>query len=234
MLFDRQEKNLRDKASTEYLLWLNELEPSLCADRIPSFRELNHRLWAGTGWSIEVVPGLIPVVDFFKLLARRRFCSSTWIRRPDQLDYLEEPDMFHDIFGHIPLLLNPTYADFMQKFGEIGMKYASDEQAVLKLQRLYWFTIEFGLIHERGQLRIYGAGIASSFGESNHIFDDDITVLPFDVEKVMETSFRSDVMQTEYFAIPSFESLYRSLDGVEEHLVNTQMESSGPATVEIR
>jgi phenylalanine-4-hydroxylase len=217
-LFERQEANLRDKASVEFLLWLNELSPALESESIPSFRELNHRLWAGSGWSIEVVPGLIPVSDFFKLLARRRFCSSTWIRRPDQLDYLEEPDMFHDIFGHVPMLMNPTFADFMQKFGEIGMKFVGDKEAERKLERLYWFTVEFGMIQEHGQMRVYGAGIASSFGETNHIFGDGIDILPFDLKEVMEKEFQTDVMQTEYYAIPSYESLYRALDGVEELL----------------
>lgn len=218
LLFDRQAINLQDKASTDYLLWLQELAPALQADRIASFRQLNQRLWSGTGWSIEVVPGLIPVGDFFSLLARRRFCSSTWVRKPEQIDYLEEPDMFHDIFGHVPLLMNPTYADFMQKFGEIGMKYADDPNCERQLERLYWYTVEFGLIMERGQQRIFGAGIASSFGESNHIFDDDITIHPFNIDQVLQTEFRTDIMQTEYFAIPSYASLFRSLDGVEEHL----------------
>ena len=230
LLFERQEANLRGKACTDFLLSLSDLEPDMVPQRIPNFQDLKKRLWSATGWTIEVVPGLIPVSEFFALLSRRRFCSSTWIRRRDQLDYLEEPDMFHDIFGHVPLLTNPTYADFMQKFGEIGTKYAGNPVAERQLERLYWFTIEFGLLMERGQPRIYGAGIASSFGEANHIFDDDIKILPFEIEKVLNHEFRSDVMQMEYFAIESFEALWKSLDGIEAMLGNGVIENTSANT----
>ncbi|HHG85777.1 MAG TPA: phenylalanine 4-monooxygenase [Bacteroidetes bacterium] len=215
LLFERQEANLSGKACTDFLLTLSDLGPELVSDQIPNFRALNKRLWASTGWTIEVVPGLIPVGEFFELLSRRRFCSSTWIRKREQLDYLEEPDMFHDIFGHIPLLTNPTYADFMQKFGEIGTKYAGNPAIERQLERLYWFTIEFGLLMERGQPRIYGAGLASSFGEANQIFSGNISILPFEIEKIINHDFRNDVMQTEYYAIASFEALWKSLDGID-------------------
>ncbi len=218
LLFARQLENLQEKACQDYLNCIERLKGVHHADKIPNFRELDSELWASTGWTIEVVKGLIPVVDFFELLSRRRFCSSTWIRRRDQLDYLEEPDMFHDIFGHIPLLTNPTYADFMQKFGEIGLKYADDPVAVAKLERLYWFTIEFGLLMEQDQIRIYGAGILSSYGESKQIFETEITVNPFDINEILNKSFRKEVMQAEYYAIESFDQLFHSLEEAEKLL----------------
>lgn len=227
LLFDRQEQNLQDKASAQYLESLNELKSVHHAQAIPEFRALSGKLWATTGWTIEVVKGLIPVDEFFELLSRRRFCSSTWIRRRDQLDYLEEPDMFHDIFGHIPLLTNPTYADFMQQFGALGVKFQHSPEAVVMLERLYWFTIEFGLIMEESIPKIYGAGIASSYGEAKQIFEPDaITVHPFDIDRIMLKPFRKDVMQTEYFAIESFQQLWESLEKAE-----LLLESAAVATV---
>lgn len=223
LLFARQLENLQDKASQDYLDCIEKLKGVHHDNAIPNFRELDSELWASTGWTIEVVKGLIPVAEFFELLSRRRFCSSTWIRRRDQLDYLEEPDMFHDIFGHIPLLINPTYADFMQKFGEIGLKYANDPEAVTKLERLYWFTIEFGLLLEQDQTKIYGAGILSSFGESKQIFDSDITVMPFDIKEILNKDFRKDVMQTEYYAIESFDQLFHSLEEAEALLAKPEL-----------
>lgn len=219
LLFARQEENLQDKACTEYLECLANLKDAHHAGAIPEFRELSGKLWAATGFTIEVVKGLIPVDEFFELLSRRRFCSSTWIRRRDQLDYLEEPDMFHDIFGHVPLLMNPTYADFMQQFGALGVKFQGSPAAVDMLERLYWFTIEFGLIMEGGRAKIYGAGIASSYGEARQVASGaGITVKPFDIEEIMLKSFRKDVMQTEYYAIESFQQLWESLGKAEQLL----------------
>jgi len=218
LLFDRQIENLQDKACGDYLAAIESLKDAHHGGAIPDFRDLNSKLWAATGFSIEVVKGLIPVNEFFELLSRRRFCSSTWIRRRDQLDYLEEPDMFHDIFGHIPLLLNPTYADFMQQFGALGVKYAHDPHAVAQLERLYWYTIEFGLILEKSQPRIYGAGIMSSFGESKQIFETDITIHDFDIHAILNHQFKKEVMQTEYYTIGSFYQLFKSLEAAEQLL----------------
>lgn len=217
-LFERQLKNLPGKAHPEYLRCLDQLSEVLNPNRIPDFSELNEKLMAENGWSIVVVPGLIPVDDFFKLLSEKKFCSSTWLRQMSQLDYLEEPDMFHDIFGHIPLLMNPDYARFVQKFGEMGVKYGHDKTVEKQLQRLYWFTIEFGLITQMDLTRIYGAGILSSSGESNHIFDDDITVLPYDVEKILHNDFITSEIQTKYYEIESYEQLFESIGELEKSL----------------
>lgn len=220
LLFDRQVDNLQNKACTDYLLCLQEMQSSLHGQQVPVFKDLDRQLWKATGWTIEVVPGLIPVTDFFELLARRRFCSSTWIRRRDQLDYLEEPDMFHDIFGHVPLLMHPTYADFMQQIGALGVKYAGNRDIEDQLERLYWFTIEFGLLRERGQHRIYGAGILSSYGEAKHVFDPAVEVRLFDIEEIMHMEFRKDEIQSKYYLVKSFKELFASLDTIEDRFAS--------------
>lgn len=211
LLFERQAVNLVGKACTEYLQGLEVLRPVLNPDRIPDFNRLNAALKAKTGWSIEVVAGLIPVDEFFLLLSQKKFPSSTWLRSRDHLDYLEEPDMFHDIFGHIPQLAHTDYSHFMQKFGEIGYLNRHDEALVIKLQRLYWYTIEFGLILEHGKRRIYGAGIASSVKETQHTFNADIQVLPYDIHQIMATDFIISNIQSTYFEINSYQQLYASL-----------------------
>lgn len=209
-LFERQEVNLQDKACDEYMLALQRMKPVLHQNAPPNFNEINTWFQESTLWEIHCVPGLIPVEDFFQLLAKKKFCSSTWLRSMEQLDYLEEPDMFHDIFGHVPLLSDPIFSEFAQEFGRLGCTVLNDPKRVLMLQRLYWFTIEFGLINQNG-LKIYGAGIASSFGEANSIISGAAPIVEFDIEKVMQTKFRTDVMQSQYVVIESFERLFESL-----------------------
>ncbi|MCH8549686.1 MAG: phenylalanine 4-monooxygenase [Balneolaceae bacterium] len=222
-LFERQEKNLQGKAHPEYLRCLDQLSDVLNPNEVPNFDKLNEHLMAENGWSIVVVPGLIPVDQFFKLLSQKKFCSSTWLRKMSQLDYLEEPDMFHDIFGHIPLLMNPEYAQFVQQFGALGVEYGHNKTVEKQLQRLYWFTIEFGLISLDEKTRIYGAGIISSSGESNHIFEDDINVSPYDVDKVLHNDFITSEIQTQYYEIDSFSDLYGSVKELEESLKSEVM-----------
>jgi phenylalanine-4-hydroxylase len=221
ILFERQAKNLNDKACVEYLNCLDEMNSVLNEKRIPKFNELNTVLKQKTGWSIEVVPGLIPVDDFFKLLAQKKFCSSTWLRKKSQLDYLEEPDMFHDIFGHIPLFMNDVFADFVHRFGLLGVKHLHNPNILTQLQRLYWFTIEFGLFNQKNC--IYGAGIISSFGESNHIFNDSIEVIPFDINKVLKQDFINSEIQQLYFSINSFDELYNSISEAEKIFDNNEV-----------
>ena len=211
-LFTRQIKNLEDKACKEYLCYLNELAPVLHANAIPNLNELSDLLFEKAGWKIEIVPGLIPVKDFFELLAEKKFCSSTWLRKISQLDYLEEPDMFHDIFGHIPLLLDPTFGDFAQKLGEIGLENHENETIVVQLQRLYWFSIEFGLIKVNHERRIYGAGILSSFQETNGIFDTNTEIFAFNLEEIIHSDFNNMTIQTKYYELESFEELFESLN----------------------
>ncbi len=218
-LFERQQRNLPGKAHPEYLKCLNQLSDVLNPKKIINFNELNEYLMAKNGWSVVVVPGLIPVDDFFKLLSQKKFCSSTWLRKMDQLDYLEEPDMFHDIFGHIPLLMNPNYARFVEEFGKLGVQFGHNKTVERQLQRLYWFTIEFGLIKKNKDTQIYGAGIISSAGETAHIFEDDIEVLPYDAEKVLNNDFITSEIQTRYYEIESFEQLFNSVVELQHSLM---------------
>lgn len=211
-LFDRQIKNLDDKACYEYKVALKELEDVLNRDKIVKFNDLNESLLSKTGWSIEVVKGLIPVELFFDFLSRKKFCSSTWLRTMEQLDYLEEPDMFHDIFGHVPLLVNDVFASFMEEFGKLGVSCLKSPEKVVMLQRLYWFTIEFGLIGELRNKKIYGAGIISSFGETNHAMQGNVEYKSFDLDKIMNTNFRTDEIQNFYYVIPSFEELFEAIE----------------------
>jgi phenylalanine-4-hydroxylase len=219
LLFERQRLNLESKGSSTYLECLEQMKPVLNADSLPNFRAIEEWFKDYTGWSIEVVPGIIPVNRFFKLLANNRFCSSTWLRSKNSLDYLEEPDMFHDIFGHIPLLCNPVFSSFMKKFGEIGVKHVHDPLIELQLQRLYWFTIEFGVIKE-DKVKSYGAGIMSSFGETNLVDKGEVEFVPFDLNQIIQNDFRTDVVQGKYFVLNSFDELFDSLKKLEQNLLN--------------
>lgn len=216
MLFKRQFKNLTKKGSADYLDCLKLMHPVLNDEEIPDFNKINSWFESQTGWQIEVVPGLIPVEDFFELLSQKRFCSSTWLRNIKNLDYLEEPDMFHDIFGHIPLLANPVFSEFVYAFGKLGKRFIHDKEKLVQLQRLYWFTIEFGVIKEKGVHKSYGAGIISSFGETNQIAENHANFIPFKIETILNKPFKTDVMQEDYFVIDSLAQLFESLPEVEK------------------
>lgn len=205
-LFHRQEAVLKGRACEEFLAGVHAL--GVVADEIPDFRRLNDVLSAATRWSIVAVPGLVPDAVFFEHLANRRFPSTCFIRRRDQLDYLQEPDIFHDIFGHVPMLMNPVFADYMQAYGQGGLK-ALSLGALHHLARLYWYTVEFGLIETPAGLRIYGSGIVSSKGESIYCLEDPRpNRLGFDLMRVMRTRYRIDDFQVTYFAIRSFDELF--------------------------
>ena len=183
--------------------------PSLGArDHIPRFEEINERLKPTTGWELVAVPGLIPERPFFELLAHRRFPVTDWIRKPEEFDYIVEPDVFHDLFGHVPLLFNPEFADHMQEYGKGGLK-AHRLDACELLSRLYWYTIEFGLIRQRAGLRAYGAGILSSPGELRYAVESpEPQRLPLDLERVMRTRYKIDSFQQTYFVIESIQELF--------------------------
>ena len=178
-------------------------------DHIPKFDELNKSLRKATGWELIGVEGLLPELTFFEHLANRRFPVTWWIRKPEQLDYLSEPDLFHDLFGHVPLLMNPVFADYMAAYGRGGVKaHAIGPEALANLTRLYWYTVEFGLIDTPEGLRIYGSGIVSSKGESVYCLRDAApNRIGFDLERVMRTRYRIDTYQKTYFVIDSYEQL---------------------------
>lgn len=206
-LFARQTAMLPGRASQAFLRGIDVLK--LSKPGIPDYRELNARLMDATGWQVVAVPGLVPDDVFFDHLAHRRFVAGNFIRRADQLDYLQEPDVFHDVFGHVPMLADPVFADYMQAYGKGGLR-SLGFGALHKLARLYWYTVEFGLVEEEGALRIYGAGIVSSRGESVFALDDPSpNRIGFDLLRVMRTHYRIDDYQQNYFVIPSFDHLLK-------------------------
>jgi len=208
LLFHRQEALLKSRACAEFLAGLHGL--GVAADGIPDFQRLNDGLGRATGWTIAAVPGLVPDAVFFEHLANRRFPATCFIRRRDQLDYLEEPDVFHDVFGHVPMLMNPVFADYMQAYGQGGLK-ALGLGSLHHLARLYWYTVEFGLIATSAGLRIYGSGIVSSKGESVYCLEDPRpNRLGFDLMRVMRTHYRIDDFQQTYFVIETFEQLFKA------------------------
>jgi phenylalanine-4-hydroxylase len=205
LLFARQQEMLKGRAVRDFSESLGVLK--LSRPGIPNFEELNERLFGRTGWTVVSVPGLVPDAVFFEHLAARRFPAGNFIRSAQQLDYLEEPDVFHDVFGHVPLLAVPAVADFMQRLGELGLD-ALERGRMHRLARLYWYTVEFGLMREEGALRIFGAGILSSFGESRFSLESPEPRRPdFDLERVMRTTYRTDEFQKAYFVIESFDDL---------------------------
>ena len=206
-LFERQARLLPDRAVPEFIDGLKVLKME--SGGIPNFEALSERLMKATGWQVVAVPGLVPDRDFFEHLANRRFVSGRFIRRPDQIDYLQEPDIFHDVFGHVPLLANPAFADYMQAYGEGGLR-ADGLGAIERLARIYWYTVEFGLVRRNEGLKIFGAGIVSSFSESIFSLDDPSpNRIAFDLKRVMRTKYRIDDLQQTYFVIDSFEELLR-------------------------
>lgn len=204
-LFARQSAMLPGRASEAFLRGIDVLR--LEKPGIPDYRELNARLMDATGWQVVAVPGLVPDDVFFDHLANRRFPAGNFIRTPEQLDYLQEPDVFHDVFGHVPMLADPVFADYMVAYGEGGLRSLKFD-ALKQLARLYWYTVEFGLIREADGLRIYGAGIVSSYAESVFALDSDSpNRIGFDLARVMRTDYRIDDFQQNYFVIDSLDQL---------------------------
>jgi len=215
LLFDRQMQLLPAIAASDFLEGIRKI--GFTRDKIPVFDEMNRHLDSITGWQVVVVPGLIPNKEFFELLENRRFPATTWLRRLDQLDYLEEPDMFHDVFGHVPLLANQDFCNFLTGLSKIALRFIDSELAIELISRLYWYTVEFGLINLGNEgLKIYGAGILSSSGESEYSIHSPIPArVPFDVEGIMNIPYIKDKFQEKYFVISSYRELFDSLPEVE-------------------
>ena len=205
MLFERQSKLLPGRACNEFVRGMQDLP--IGPDQIPNFEQLSETLSQRTGWQIVAVPGLVPDDVFFEHLAHRRFPAGHFIRKPHELDYLEEPDVFHDVFGHVPMLMNPAIADYIQAYGEGGLR-AKRLGVLEKLARVYWYTVEFGLVKQPGGLRVYGAGIASSATETVFSVEDDSpNRVAFDLERVMRTNYRIDDFQESYFVLDNLNDL---------------------------
>jgi len=204
-LFRRQCSLLPGRACDEFLRGVEGL--AITDEAIPDFRRLSEILMRRTGWQIVAVPGLVPDEVFFEHLANRRFPAGNFIRKPDELDYIEEPDVFHDLFGHVPMLMNEALAGYLQAYGVGGLR-AKRLGALPNLARVYWFTVEFGLVAQKEGLRFYGSGIASSFAESRFSLDDPSpNRLGFDLARVMRTRYRIDDFQETYFVIDRFDDL---------------------------
>jgi phenylalanine-4-hydroxylase len=208
-LFERQAKVLPGRACDEFLDGLKKL--NLVSDQIPDFERMSDDLEKITGWRVVAVPSLVPDDIFFDHLAHRRFPAGQFIRTPEQIDYIEEPDVFHDVFGHVPMLAHPVFAEYMQAYGKGGQRALKEFGALKNLARLYWYTVEFGLIAKPEGLRIYGSGIVSSRAESIYAVENPSpNRIGFDLERVMRTNYRIDDFQESYFVIDSFDDLFQA------------------------
>ncbi len=223
LLFERQAEILQNRACDEIIQGMETL--NICNDKIPKMEELNAILKKETDFSIVAVKGFIPEYLFFKFLSERKFPSTCFIRKYHQLDYLEEPDIFHDVFGHVPLLVNPIFADFMEEFGRKGLQ--SIESGLLSYAAaLYWFTVEFGLISTKEGIRIYGAGITSSKGESIYCLESDIPArIKYNTLRVMKTNYHIDSFQKSYFVIESYDELFKAIRTLDWQEVRETLES---------
>jgi phenylalanine-4-hydroxylase len=225
-LYERQSRLLPGRACDEFVQGMRALP--IDAHGIPDFRRLSEILARHTGWQVVAVPGLVPDDVFFDHLANRRFPAGQFIRKPQQLDYLEEPDVFHDVFGHVPMLMNPVIADYIQAYGVGGLR-AQTLGMLPNLARVYWYTVEFGLLLQPDGLRIYGSGIVSSYTETLFALEDPSpNRIRFDLERVLRTRYRIDDFQETYFVIGSLDELlelaridfapyYRRIGGQPEH-----------------
>jgi phenylalanine-4-hydroxylase len=220
-LFNRQMEILPSIANSEYLEGVQTM--GFNAEEIPNFKKINTRLGSLTGWNVVPVNGIIAPIDFFPLLAHKKFPSTTWLRPMHQLDFLPEPDMFHDVMGHLPLLSNQVFADFFQRIGVLGCQYQHVPKATAMLGCLYWYAVEFGLIQvENDTVKVYGAGILSSYGELQSALNKESVYLHFDVQRILNSSYDDSHIQQQYFVIESFEQLYNSMDEVEQLLIHVK------------
>jgi len=207
-LYDRQMERLSGFACDAYFRGQEQL--GFTADAVPQVQDVDRKLAALTGAGVQPVAALIPQKEFSTLLKNRRFPVATFIRRREHIDYIEEPDIFHEVFGHCPMLTDENFCNFMERFGELALTLPKAD--IKLLYRLWWFTVEFGMIHEDGRLKAFGAGIMSSPSEVAHAASDQAEFLPFDLLTILRTPYRIDILQPIYFVIDSFETLAASLD----------------------
>jgi phenylalanine-4-hydroxylase len=208
-LYDRQSETIQGRACKQFLEGLDKIQFS--KDRVPQHLEINRALKAFTGWEVEIVPALIPAKEFFTLLANKKFPAASFIRIPKELDYIQEPDIFHEFYGHVPLLTFKEYANFMEEFGKLALSIEPKDRR--RLFRLFWFTIEFGLLKEEGSIKAYGGGMLSSIHETVYSIDSDIPQRkPFDSLTALRTPYRIDIPQPLYYILNNFHDLYQILD----------------------
>jgi phenylalanine-4-hydroxylase len=209
LLYERRMVTLRDTGSSVFLEGIERI--GLAPDRVPDLAEVNARLAPRTGWAAVGVGGFIPAPQFFRSLAERRFPTTLTVRPRAQLDYLPEPDIFHDVFGHVPLHSHPVFADFLQQFGAVAAG-ADSAATITAMARLFWFTVEFGLIRENGQVKIYGSGLISSQGDAANALSERCERRPFDLDAVVSQSFEIDRLQEVLFVLESFDQLFEAVE----------------------
>ncbi|MCF6224875.1 MAG: phenylalanine 4-monooxygenase [Xanthomonadales bacterium] len=220
-LFSHQKKLICQRACKEFLQGLEIL--NLPTDRVAQVPEVNRALFAATQWQLQPVAAVIPFAEFFELLSQRKFPAATFIRRPEDIEYLQEPDIFHEIYGHCPMLTNPVFADFVQAYGKLGLAATPKERVYLA--RLFWFSVEFGLINTHEGLRTYGAGILSSTSECCYALENyAVERRPWGVMNVLRTPYRIDIMQPIYYVIDSYEQLYAAMDSAVMRQIHTAMQ----------
>src|ERR687896_972394 len=215
ILYERRMATLVDTGSTTFLTGMERI--GLSPDRVPDIADVNERLARRTGWAAVGVSGFIPAAQFFRCLERRRFPTTLKVRPREQLDYLPEPDIFHDVFGHVPLHADPVFADFLQRFGALAARATTDE-AIAAMARLFWFTVEFGLIRERGRIKIYGSGLISSHADAANALGPTCERRPFDLDAIMNQPFEIDRLQNVLFVIDSFDQLFGAVERLQHQV----------------
>jgi phenylalanine-4-hydroxylase len=215
-LFERQFSFIQANASQLYLDALEKI--GFNAHEIPHFNKTTRLLQQYTGWQMTVVPELVPEAAFFEMLANKTFPATCWLRTLSKLDYIEEPDMFHDVFGHVPLLVNSAYAMFMENFGKLAMKWIDTPEAIAILAQVYWFTIEFGLMRENGNNKLFGAAIISSQGEIQNVFKNESPKVPFSIKEMFSTEHNFNKFQSKYFVIDSIDQLNTAISEIDKQL----------------
>jgi phenylalanine-4-hydroxylase len=204
----RRMTQLHDHACAEYLDGMQAINLQL--NQMPDFRRINKLLTPRTGWQLTAVSGFMPGEAFFEMLAARQFPTTTWIRNRDSLEYTPEPDIFHDVFGHVPMHAHPVFADFLQQYGELCARLTNKE-TLERIGRLFWYTVEFGVIRQQGKIKLYGSGLISSNGESTHVIDGKTEIRDFDLDTVLNTTVKVDEFNPILYAIESFDQIYEAM-----------------------
>jgi phenylalanine-4-hydroxylase len=214
-LVDRRMPQVEEYACQEYLEGVDII--GLRRDRIPNLAAISERLEPRTGWNATPVSGFLPAGAFFEMLAARKFPTTTWLRRRDSLDYIPQPDIFHDVFGHVPMHSHPVFADFLQHYGSVCANI-DDTQMLERLGRLFWYTVEFGVMRRGGKIKVYGSGVISSHGECTNVIEGGCEVRSFDLDTVLETPVKVDELQKVLFAIESFDEIYEAMHVAESRM----------------
>jgi phenylalanine-4-hydroxylase len=215
-LVSRRMPQLREHACAEYLDGFEQI--GLREDRLPDLRAVSRRLAPRTGWNSTAVSGFLPANAFFEMLAARKFPTTTWLRARESMDYTPEPDIFHDVFGHVPMHAHPVFADFLEHYGKTCAAAIDRPEALERLGRLFWFTVEFGLIRQNGEVKVYGSGLISSHGECTRVLNGGCEVRDFTVDEVLEQPIDTGAMQPVLYAVESFEQIYEAAKEAEARM----------------